>query len=179
MGFIVKQPILCNRGQLDEFYVAIENYSIRKNEGMLWLTVACFENASGSKNNYNLYLNPKTGSGQSDVIGVSINYNGQELEYSTFFTFPLTGSIEIEEPIMAEQINSQSISYYDFDENGDVVEKERIEYTSQSIQIGTNIVTKYIPNINQITGSIFEHSYSLVKEEFGRVFGYENIVDKI
>jgi hypothetical protein len=80
-------------------------------------------------------------------------------------------------PIYTNHITSQSISYYDFDDNGDVVEKFKWEYFSQSVQIGTEIKEQDILNKELITGNVFPYMYNVVTSEFKGIFGEENVIN--
>lgn len=180
MGFIVKQPIRTILGEtLNEFYVRIETCNINKTMGCLVAGIAAYPNSSLSRESHPTYTEDYTYNITSHIIPVSINYNETDIEYPTYYQFLLTSSVLVDVPVYENTVISESISYYDFDINGDVVEKTRIEYTSQSKQIGTEQVTKYKYDTSIITGSALPFAYELVKSEYGNIFGHENIIDLI
>jgi hypothetical protein len=180
MGFIVKQPIRTLFGEnLNEFYVRIENCNISKTMGCLITGIAAYPSSSFARTSHPRYTEDYTYDISSDIIPVKINYNETDVDYPTHYIFALTSSVLVDVPVYEYNVVSESINYYDFDENGDVVEKTRIEYTSQSIQTGTEQITKYQYDTNVITGSALPFAYELVKSKYGDIFGHENIIDLV
>ena len=177
MGFIIKQPLETNQGLLSEAYVRIEMYRVDMFYGLLHATVTMYPSREAAKETFPVYfgevsLNP------SQVVGVSIVYNGEEIEYPTYFEFPLGNPVEVEVPVYGDITEVKERKYYDFDEEGNIVEKVKEETTVKTIQTGTETITKLKIDINQNNGDIYSLAYSLVKEEFGHIFGNENIIDE-
>jgi cobyrinic acid a,c-diamide synthase len=84
--------------------------------------------------------------------------------------------VEIEIPIHEDVVESKTSKYYDFDENGEIVEKTREEETKTTIQTGTQTITKQKININK--ENVYSFAYEEIKKEFGKIFGDENIIDE-
>jgi hypothetical protein len=180
MGFVVRQPIQSEfKGNFDEFYVRIETCNISKPIGRLLTGLTAYPNSGSSKLSHITYTDEYSQHITPDVIPVSITYSGSVINYPTYFEFELTSSVLVDVPVYEYTVVSQSINYYDFDESGNVVEKVRWEYTSQSNQIGTEQITKYKYDTNIITGSVHQFAYPLVKYEYGKIFGHQNIIDSI
>jgi hypothetical protein len=112
----------------------------------------------------------------SQIVGVSIVYNGEEIEYPTYFELPMVDPVEVEIPIHEDVVGSKTSTYYDFDDNGEIVEKTREEETKSTIQTGTQNITKQKININK--ENVYSFAYEEVKKEFGKIFGEENIIDE-
>ena len=175
MGFIIKQPIETNQGLLTEAYARIEMYRVDMFYGLLHTTIAMYPSRQVAKDIFPIYfgeVNPHP----SQVVGVSIVYNGEEIEYPTYFEFPMVDPVEIEIPIYEDVVGSKISKYYDFDDNGEIIEKTREEETKTTVQTGTQTITKQKINVNK--GNVYSFAYNLVKKEFGKIFGDENIIDE-
>ena len=113
----------------------------------------------------------------SSIIATAITYNGNSFDYPTYLRFPVTSSVTVNIPVYQDQLVSQSVNYFDFDETGSIVTKTRIDYVSQSVQIGTQDTTYFTPNVALITGSTYQFAYDNVKTVYSGIFGSENIID--
>jgi hypothetical protein len=177
MGFVIKQALETNQGLLTEAYVRIEMYRVEVFYGLLHATVAMYPSREAAMETVPEYfgeVNPKP----SQVIGVSLVYKGEEIEYPTYFEFPMIEPVEIEVPLFEEVKEVVTSTYYDFDESGDIVEQTRETEKTKTVQTGTETITKYKISINKNEGRVYEFAYASVKEEFGKIFGDENIIDE-
>lgn len=176
MGFIIKQPLETNQGLLLEGYVRIEMYRVEVFYGLLHVTVAMYPSRQAAQDTVPTYfgeVNPNI----SQVVGVNVLYKDEEVEYPTYFEFPLVEEVELEVPIMEEKVEVKTSTYYDFDEKGEIVQKEREDETRSLIQTGTQKVSKQKISINKNNGNVYSYAYEQVKKEFGVIFGDENIID--
>jgi hypothetical protein len=175
MGFIIKQPIETNQGLLTEAYARIEMYRVDMFYGLLHATVAMYPSRQIAKDTFPVYFG-EVNIHPSQIVGVSIVYNGEEIEYPTYFELPMVDPVEVEIPIHEDVIESKTSTYYDFDDNGEIVEKTREEETKTTIQTGIQSITKQKININK--ENVYSFAYEEVKKEFGKIFGEENIIDE-
>jgi hypothetical protein len=175
MGFIIKQPIETNQGLLTEAYARIEMYRVDMFYGLLHATVAMYPSRQIAKDTFPVYFG-EVNIHPSQIVGVSIVYNGEEIEYPTYFELPMVDPVEVEIPIHEDVIESKTSTYYDFDDNGEIVEKTREEETKTTIQTGIQSITKQKININK--ENVYSFAYEEVKKEFGKIFGDENIIDE-
>ncbi len=175
MGFIIKQPIETNQGLLTEAYARIEMYRVDMFYGLLHATVAMYPSRQIAKDTFPVYFG-EVNVHPSQIVGVSIVYNGEEIEYPTYFELPMVDPVEVEIPIHEDVVESKTSTYYDFDDNGEIVEKTREEETKTTIQTGTQNITKQKININK--ENVYSFAYEEVKKEFGKIFGEENIIDE-
>ena len=176
MGFVIKQALETNQGLLTEAYVRIEMYRVEVFYGLLHATVAMYPSREAAMETVPEYfgeVNPKP----SQVIGVSLVYKGEEIEYPTYFEFPMIEPVEIEVPLFEEVKEIVTSTYYDFDNKGDIVEQTRETEKIKTVQTGTETITKYKISINKNEGRVYEFAYASVKQEFGKIFGDENIID--
>ena len=143
--------------------------------GLLHITVAMYPSRQVAKDTFPVYfgeVNPHP----SQIVGVSIVYNGEEIEYPTYFEFPMVDPVEIEIPIYEDVVGSKISKYYDFDDNGEIIEKTREEETKTTVQTGTQTIIKQKINVNK--ENVYSFAYDLVKKEFSKIFGDENIIDE-
>jgi hypothetical protein len=84
--------------------------------------------------------------------------------------------VEVEIPIYEDIVETKINKYYDFDENGEIVEKIKEEEVKTTIQTGTETIIKQKINVNK--ENVYSFAYNLVKKEFGEIFGNENIIDE-
>jgi hypothetical protein len=176
MGFIIKQPLETNQGLLEEAYARIEMYRVDMFNGLLHTTIAMYPSRQAALDTFPVYFGERNAS-LSQVVGVAIVHNGVEMTYPTYFEFPLVEDIQAEVPLFEEVSETKTSTYYDFDADGNIVEKTREDITTKVVQTGTQLVTKQKIKIDQGNGNIYSHAYSLVKAEFSKIFGDENIVD--
>jgi hypothetical protein len=177
MGFIVKQPLETNQGLLMESYVRIETYIVNVYVGTISATVAMYPSKQSAADSFAEYYG-EASTKPSQIVGVSIIYNNEEIEYPTYFEFPMISPVQVEEPIFETTAETKVSTYYDFDETGNIVEKTREEEITKSVQTGTQTLTKYKVNIKQAENNVYAFAYDLVKKEFGKIFGDKNIIDE-
>lgn len=177
MGFIIKQPLETNQGLLTEAYVRIEMYRVDMFYGLLHTTIAMYPSKQSAKDTFPVYFG-EVSPNVSQIIGVSLVYNGEEIEYPTYFEFPMTTPVEVEVPIFEEVTETKTSTYYDFDDNGDIVEKTKEEQVKKFVQTRTDTITKQKIDVNKNDGKVYQFAYESVKKEFGKIFGDENIIDE-
>lgn len=175
MGFIIKQPIETNQGLLTEAYARIEMYRVDMFYGLLHATVAMYPSRQIAKDTFPVYFG-EVNIHPSQIVGVSIVYNGEEIEYPTYFELPMVDPVEVEIPIYKDVVENKVSKYYDFDENGEIIEKSREEEVKTTAQTGTQSITKQKININK--ENVYSFAYEEIKKEFGKIFGDENIIDE-
>ena len=177
MGFIIKQTLETNQGLLKESYVRIEMYRVEVFYGVLHVTVAMYPSKKAAEETVPMYygeINPNI----SQVVGVAVVYNGEEIQYPTYFEFPMTTDVDIEIPKYEQVTETKTSKYYDFDADGNIIEKVREDEVTKTVQVGTETITKQKIDIKKGEGNVYAFAYDLVKEEFGKIFGNENIIDE-
>jgi hypothetical protein len=181
MGFIVSQSIYSSTwGELDSFYTRIENYRFDKITGRLDTTVICYTDSEKAKLTYPEFTQdppPK-----SYLIGGLIEYNSSSIDMNdyNYFQFYLTSSVEVTEDLFEERWVSESFTYTDFDDDGNLIEIETTTTPElRSIKVGEILVTKIKIDLSPITGSIYSYGYQRVMEEYSKIFGSENIIEDI
>lgn len=178
MGFLVtgSQYNTVPWGTLDSMYGRIETYTFFKQASTIQASVTLFANAKSAKSNQQIIFSEKPNI-YGDVVGVNIEFDDTTVTYPTIFTIPLTASAIVNLPTYTNYITSESMSYYDFDENGDVVEKTKWEYHTQSLEIGNELVEMDVVNVEPLTGNIYPFLYNVITSEFKQIFGEDNIIN--
>jgi hypothetical protein len=181
MGFIVSQSIYSsNWGELDSFYTRIENYRFDKITGRLDTTVMCYIDSEKAKLTYAEFIQDP--SPKSYLIGGLVEYNSSSIDINdyNYFEFYLTSSVEVIEDLFEESWVSESFTYTDFDDDGNLIEIETTTTPElRSIKVGEILVTKIKIDLSPITGSIYSYGYERVMEEYSKIFGSENIIEDI
>jgi hypothetical protein len=177
MGFLVtgSQYNTIPWGTLDSMYGRIETYTFFKEEALIRASVCLFTTPKSAKSNKQIIFDtlPEIG----DVIGVDIEIGEDIVTYPTVFEIPLTSSVMVSVPIYTNHITSESMSYYDFDDNGDVVEKLKWEYHTQSLETGYELVEMDVVNVEPLTGNIYPFLYNVITSEFKQIFGEDSIIN--
>lgn len=188
MGFIVKHPIKTSeQKEYDEFYVRIENYQLNKVLGHIGATVAHYETPEAAKLAIPDYLEDESdGSGRIPTgmiygeLETTVDENGKEIYpiFQTWYKFPLTENVTVQEEVKTSTWAPRTVEYVDFDENGNEVIKTKEEWF-ETITTTYKDVEKTLKNINLINGDPYGYAYTKIKEAYGEIFGQENIVDEI
>lgn len=179
MGFIVNRNIISSTwGELDNFYCRIENYRLNKLEGRLDVTVKSYLDKQGARDTYPTYVEDQPP--KSYLLGGLIELEDSSLDVNdyNYFKFFLTSSIEVVEDITEERYVSESFMYTDFDDEGNLVEREGwTDPVLAEVKIGEETVTKTKIDLTPITGSIYQYAYQKVVQEYSKVFGSGSIVE--
>ncbi len=181
MGFIVSQSIYSSTwGKLDSFYTRIENYRFDKITGRLDTTVMSYIDREKAELTYPEFTEDP--SPKSYLVGGLIEYNSSSMDINdyNYFEFYLTSSVEVTEELFEKRWVSESFTYTDFDDEGNLV--EMISWTDpelKNIKIGETTTTKTKIDLSPITGSIYSYGYQRVMEEYSKIFGQGNIIGDI
>jgi hypothetical protein len=178
MGFLVtgSQYNTIPWGTLDSMYGRIETYTFYKQEGLIRASVSLFTTPKSAKSNQQIIFNQSPNI-NGEVVGVDIEIGEDIVTYPTSFEIPLTSSAMVTVPTYTHQVTSESINYYDFDENGEVVEKTKWEYHTQSLEIGTQTLEMDVVNVEPLTGNIYPFMYNVITSEFKQIFGENSIIN--
>lgn len=188
MGFIVKHPIKSSeRKEYDEFYVHIESYQLNKVLGSIGATVAHYETPEAAKLALPDYMEDQyDGSGRIPTgmiygeLETTVDENGKEIYpiFQTWYSFPLTEKVIVQEEIKTSNWAPRTVEYVDFDEEGNEVIKTKEEWF-ETITTTYEDVEKTFKNMNLINGDPYGYAYGKIKETYGEIFGQENIIDEI
>lgn len=182
MGFTITGSLFKTNqhGELKSMYGRITAYRFDKTLGEVVANVSLYKDAKSAKSNQNINY-PNDFTEFQGLIGNNLEIvNGEEttsVSYPSLINIPMTSSVDVEVPIFTNHIVSESVSYYDFDDNGNVVEKSKWEYFSQSVQIGTQIERQDIINTELVIGNPFPFIYNIVTSIYKDIFGNENIIN--
>ena len=181
MALQINQEIeTSNKGIVTAPYLRIESYRIDKVLGYMVVQIALFSNKADADKNKFIYtedISEPLNRNQTGPIAVTITYDDEVLQYPVLLEFPLVVSEDISEDIYESQEVTNTITYNDFDENGDIVEKTRQETTTQRVKTGTRTVTKSRIDLSVIGSDPYGWAYTKTKEVYEGIFGTGNVTD--
>ena len=182
MALQINQEIeTLNKGTVINPYVRIEAYRIDKMLGVLIAVAAMYQSKEEATSNSFVYsedfLDPLNRKAQSGPISPPIIFNEQSLEYPVVNEFPLTVPEETTSDIYETVEGTRTVTYNDFDENGDIVEKTREEAYSERVKTGTETVTKSKIDISVIGEDPYGWAYGKLKIALEEIFGVGNVID--
>ena len=182
MALQINQEIeTINKGIVTNPYLRIEAYRIDKVLGYFLVTTAMFKDKADADSNkfvyHEDYAQPIDRVAQTGPIATMITYNDDSFEYPVVIEFPLGTSEVVTEDIYEDQDVTRTITYNDFDENGDIVEKTRTETTTERVKTGTHEVTKSRIDISVIGSDPYGWAYAKLKTHYEAIFGTGNVID--
>ena len=182
MALQINQEIeTINKGIVTNPYLRIESYRIDKVLGYFIVAVAMFRDKADADANkfvyHEDYAQPIDRAPQTGPIATMITYEDNSFEYPVIVEFPLTVPETVVEDIYEDQEVTRTITYNDFDENGDIVEKTRTETTIEKVKTGTHEVTKSRIDLSIIGADPYGWAYSGLKTHYEGIFGAGNVID--
>jgi hypothetical protein len=182
MALQINQEIeTINKGIVTSPYLRIESYRIDKVLGYLLISCAMFRDKNDADANKFVYhedfAQPSGRASQTGPIATLITYNDNSFEYPVIIEFPLGTDEVVTEDILEDQEVTRTITYNDFDENGDIVEKTRTETTIEKVRTGTHDVTKSRIDLSVIGSDPYGWAYSKLKTHYEEIFGAGNVID--
>lgn len=178
MGFKVNQLVEHDRyGYLNSFYVRIEMYRFDVVTGKLCITSAAYTNPLGAEKTHSKYKGEVSSHGSFLISQIKYNDDIIDLNDYNYFEFLLTKNVTVVEDVMEEQEVTTNELYFDFDETGDVVEKNVERIVTKNVKVGECNVEKVEIDILPVYSDFFGHAYKLLKEQYAKTFGSANIED--
>jgi hypothetical protein len=182
MALQINQEIeTLNKGTVINPYIRIEAYRIDKMLGVLIAVAAMYQTKEEASSNSFVYsedfLDPLNRQAQSGPISPSIIFNDQSIEYPVVNEFPLTVPEEITQDVYQKVEGTRTVTYNDFDEDGNIIEKTREETYSERVKTGTETVTKSKIDISVIGEDPYGWAYGKLKIALEGIFGAGNVID--
>jgi hypothetical protein len=182
MALQINQEIeTTNKGIVTNPYLRIETYRIDKMTGFFVATVAMYIDSNDALNNSFVYqeefVDPLYRKPQTGPISPSLIFNGQNVNYPVVNEFPLTVDESVTEDVYTDETKTRTITYNDFDENGDIIEKTREETYTEKVKTGTRTVNKSRIDITVIGNDPFAWAYGKLKTVYEDIFGQGNVID--
>lgn len=182
MALQINQEIeTLNKGIITNPYVRIEAYRIDKMLGVLIAVVAMYTNKAEAASNSFVYsedfLDPLTRAPQPGPISPDIIFNDQPIQYPVVNEFPLITPEEITQDVYETIDMVRTITYNDFDENGDIVERTREEAYTENVKTGTETIIKSKIDISVIGNDPYGWAYGKLKIALEEIFGAGNVID--
>jgi len=178
---INKEIETTNKGVVTNPYARIESYHIDKGIGIMRVSIALYSSKDEADQNGFVYiedfLDPLNRAPQPGPIATLINFDGDSINYPTIFDFTLSVDETITEDEYQTQDLVRTVKYYDFDEDGNVIEKTREENYQDRVKIGTKSVTKSKIDLSVIGSNPYAWAYTKLKPKLEEVFGEGNVID--
>jgi hypothetical protein len=177
MGIVVNKNIVHPLyGEISSFYSRIENYRLDKLNGELFLTVSSYYDKEAAEivNNRDLtqpswFAYPISGivqiSGSEFNIG-DLNYHRVRLT-SSYYTY---------EDVMEEQLVKEEITFYEYSEDGNMIEVTREEDVYKFVKVGEIQHENARVDFSIISSSFFEFCYDVIKQKYLDTFGEDTII---
>ena len=181
MALIITGSIISNptSASYDDFYVRIDLYHVEKNVGNLRCIVGHYEDKDAAERMSPLYIEDYESAEASGYISYPISHGENvEIDNPHGLNFPLTSSEVVEVITYSSSYEDQLVDYIDYDDDGNEIVVQR----SESIEVlhsSSANVSKSRIDLDIITGSVYDYSYSKVKDYYVNIFGAANVQDDI
>ena len=177
MGFKVTKDVEFHNGaSVDEFYVRIEDYKLEKHSGMIRTFHNMFTSRDGAQKAIPEFIEDLNTNDASATLPPSMSYDGQQYWIEPSQYFPVTESVDVEVTTYSSSFEDREVEYVDFDADGNEIISTRTE-SIETVTTGSDTVQKSRFKPDLITGSIFEHAYSRLKDHYAGIFGSDSITD--
>jgi hypothetical protein len=164
MGFIVKKKVdVRGVGELDQFYVRVDKYTIYRNRSSLDVLTGHFNSVESAASASGIFFGDYND--YSNQLPTSMSVDGNQINYNPRLSINL-GSNTTVEPYLSSSIAKDSTPYIDFDDEGNEIEKEKVEY----YQVEEMSTVKLKKDISIIADNIYEFAYEKLKEKYKRDF---------
>jgi len=176
MGFIVTGSVIDGAGNThDNFYVRIDHYQIQKSMGNICTTIGQYTSKEGAAKAFPEHQEDYLKSDASAYISTpwttgSHKWGGVPIEY------PLTQSVITPEIYYYNEFEDKVVEYIDYDDDGNEITAQRTE-SVEVVRTASVEVTKSLIDLDQITGSVYQHAYARVKNTYSEIYGSNNIQD--
>lgn len=164
MGFIVKKKVdVRGVGELDQFYVRVDKYTIYRNRSSLDILTGHFDSAESAASASGFFFGDYAD--YSNQLPTSMSVDGNQINYNPRLSISLGSNITVE-PYVSASIVNNSTTYIDFDDDGNEIELEKVDY----YQVEEMSTVKLKKDISIIADNIYEFAYEKLKEKYKRDF---------
>lgn len=161
MGFkVIKDVDVYGVGELTEFYVRIDKYTVYKNRSCIDLLAGHLTSPEAATSASGVYFGDFQD--YDGYIPTSMSFDGNQVNYNPRLSFDLQTPEDGHEPYMSASVERQVTEYVDFDDNGNEILQQDVNY----ITTKTESTVKHRKDLNVLTGSIYEFAYAKLKEKY-------------
>lgn len=202
MGLTINKKLYSEtHGVVDSIYCRLESVIYQRPNSRLTYTLQFYTSEEGLEGTYPKYFEDMAPSSSAmmpvkcyEIVSGSVSGSkildvdddGNEL-YGVEFELPLhhrmflTSSEEITKNIYEEQDVYNTITYTDYDDEGNLVEKSREEYSgSEMVKVGEETSVKTYADHDLVkTSSIYEITYEKAKTDLEVFFGSGSVEDVV
>ena len=158
------------------FYVRIHHYGVDKHMGVLNCTMAHFTNKEDAEDFSPTYQEDYASVDNTGMYGWPYYLPSQSDALSIPLKFNLTESESVSVIQYSSSYQDEVVEYIDFNDDGNEIISERTEPVEVVTSASVDVIKSKI-NLDLITGSVYEHAYSKVKEYYIGIYGVNNVND--
>ena len=171
MGFIVKKKVdVRGVGELDQFYVRVDKYTVYRNRSNLDILTGHFDSIDSAASASGVFFGDYND--YSNQLPTSMSVDGNQINYNPRLSIDLGSDAKVE-PYLSASIAKDLIPYIDFDDDGNEIEKQKEKY----YQVEKLSTVKLKKDISIIADNIYEFAYEKLKEKYKRDFAPCEIED--
>lgn len=176
MGFIVKKEVeVKDIGNLSEFYVRIDKYTVYNQRSCLDLLAGHFYSPDAAISCSGTHFTFDHIPDYDGYIPTSMSFDGKQVNYNPRLSIDLYVEEVVPETYLSASIKEIKSEYIDFNEDGEEQIKEEIKYVIE--ETPTNIKLK--KHIQLIEGNLYKFAYEKLKEKYEKDFAPCTIEDVI
>ena len=180
MGLLIKGDFETNFGKISEIYLRVESLYFNRPTGKINFSITHWLDKKSADEFSKVYTDdlPKQNKNNIDerILIFNEDKNSTEFLFKHSYEVFLATEKEIEVPIYSTIIEEVEIPYISFNENGDEINKVRIEEQEKKVQTGTEKITKQVIDL-YLLQNVLEFCYNTIKQDLVSTFGQENLID--
>ena len=180
MGLLVKGDFETNFGKISELYLRVESIYFNRPSGKLNFSITHWLDKQYADEYTKLYADDEDKKNRNNIDERILIFKKdgsvKEFLFKHSYEVFLATEKEIEVPIYDMVVKEVEIPYISFDENGDEIQKVRIEEQETKTQVGTEKVTKQVIDL-YLLENVLQFCYNTIKQDLVSTFGEKNLID--
>ena len=180
MGLLIKGDFETNFGKISELYLRVESLYFNRPSGKINFSITHWLDKKSADDFAKVYTDDDIKQNQNNIDEKILIFKkgkpATEFLFKHSYDVFLASEKEIEVPIYGMTVEKIEIPYVSFDENGEEIQKVRIEEQEKKTQIGTEKVTKQVIDL-YLLENVLQFCYNTIKQDLVSTFGEENIID--
>lgn len=173
MGFkVIKNVDVFGVGELTEFYVRVDKYTVYRNRSCIDLFTGHFISPDAAISASGIYLSDDFND-YSGQLSLSMSFDDSQIRYDNNLSIELLTTEEGHEPYMSASFQEEMVDIVDYDDDGNEIITQELGTTI----VKTESTTKHRKNISIISSNIYEFAYEKLKEKYQADFNPCTIED--
>ena len=164
MGFkVIKDVEVREVGNLSQFYVRIDKYTIYRNRSCLDVLAGHFYSPEAAISCSGEFFNDAQD--YDGHIPTSMSFDNTQINYNPRLSIDLYEEVECE-PYISSSVEKQITEIVDFDEDGNELITQDIQYILQE----SEATTKRRKKLDMLDGNIYQFAYEKLKQKYKEDF---------